>query len=420
MRWCVQGGAALVFLAMALPLAADPLQNYNLYSNTPRVRIVNTVRQLDSLWESDEQYRVISQFSNDFGLQGSSFFLPASSSNRLVASRGSLTRIFTNVSRVCRLDLAFSRRGLNLVSLVFATPIELPLWAESIEFWGHGHGIRHGYRVIYRDEAGQHHSLDFGTTSHYGWRRFSAAIPLRADLNRPFSERYRKLFLTSLVVLDDHASRSATTVLHLANLAVSRIRRTLANQKEFWQFRRLFSFDPFSLPAIATRFHGYTNIRVRAVRISPPELAQAPHPLKSGLVLQADWLSQGMHRTILRFRTPLEARVCRHVILTVRGSQRHERLWILVQNTLGEHFLLRAGIVDFEGWHKISLEIPHWIIQKSANVTEKRGLYIRDILIEPAEPIIARDGLDLAFGSVSVVEDTEDFLAPALEILEKW
>jgi hypothetical protein len=415
-------GGLIIFVAVlvACTLRADPLQNYNLYSNTPRVRIIDAVRQIDSPWESDEQYRVISQLSNDFSIQGSSLFISNRSSARMVPSRGSLTRIYTNLPQVARIDLAFSRRALNLARLVFTTPIEIPLWAESIEFWGHGHGIRHGYRIIYRDEEGQHFTLDFGTSTHYGWRRFAASIPIRAELNRPFSERYRKLFVVALVILDDHASTEQTTVLHLANLAVSRIRRTIANQKEFWQFRRLFTFDPFSLPAITTRFHGYTNFRVFPTRAMPTNLAQAAHPLTSSLSLQADWVTQGIHRVILRFRTPLRANICRRIILTVRGSQGLERIWVLVKNVFGEHFLIRGGLVDFVGWQKISLEIPSWIIQHTSNVTEKRGLFIHDILIEPSELIIAREGLDLAIGSVSVVEDTGDFLAPALEILQKW
>ncbi|HOG64780.1 MAG TPA: hypothetical protein PLM00_01330 [Spirochaetota bacterium] len=410
----------LLILGSAALLDADPLQNYNIYTHTPRIRIVETERQIDSLWESDEQYRVVSFFSNDFRMKGSSFFIAEQSSNRMVASRGSLTRMYTNMSQVARIDLSFSRRGLNLVNLEFLHPIELPLWAESIEFWGHGHGIRHGYRVIYRDEAGQHYTLDFGTTRHYGWRRFSATIPLRADTSRPFSERYKKFFITALVVLDDNASRQKPTLLHLANLAVSRIRRTLFNQKEFWQFRRLVTFDAFTLPALATRFHGYTNVSVLTTRVTPSGLSKAAHPLFSGLEIRADWVPEGSHRAIVRFQTPLKANVCRKIILTVKGTRRHERLWVLVQNLTGSYYLLRAGQVDFDGWQKLSLDIPYWIIQQTGNITESRGLLIREILVEPAEPMMARDGLSLMFGSISVVEDMGDFQAPALEILEKW
>ena len=67
---------------------------------------------------------------------------------------------------------------------------------------------------------------------------------------------------------------------------------------------------------------------------------------------------------------------------------------------------------------------PPWIFRTdhsmTGNITESRGLLIREILVEPVEPMMARDGLSLMFGSISVVEDMGDFQAPALEILEKW
>ena len=45
----------LFLVAGAAVLSGDPLQYYNIYSNTERVRIVNAESQTEALDESDEQ-----------------------------------------------------------------------------------------------------------------------------------------------------------------------------------------------------------------------------------------------------------------------------------------------------------------------------------------------------------------------------
>lgn len=402
----------LLLFGFAGTLPGDPLQYYNIYSNTERVRIVNPEYQTEAVDESDEQYRILSGFDNDFDFRGSSFFVASNSSARRVASRGSLTQIYSNMPSVTRLTLAFSRRGLNATTLVFRKPLEVPLWAESIEFWGHGHGLRHGYRLVYRDESGQNYQLDFGMTSHYGWRRFAAALPMRQDESRPFSVRYRRLWITGLVIMDDHAREGRPTLYHLANLAASRIRRTLDNQKEFWKFRRLHMFENMS--TVKTRLFGYTNEKIGLLA---GDHGAGQH---QALTLRAEWTQEGLHKTIVRFRTPLHADICRKIVLNVRGQSRHERIHVLVRNVLREYFLLSAGEIDFSGWQKISLTVPYWIVQQTRNIAEKRGLDILEILVEPGPAVYARDGLDLAFGTIGAVEDSGTFLAPALDILERW
>ena len=137
----------LLILGSAALLDADPLQNYNIYTHTPRIRIVETERQIDSLWESDEQYRVVSFFSNDFRMKGSSFFIAEQSSNRMVASRGSLTRMYTNMSQVATISPFPGEGSIWSISSFF-----IPSSCRSVtkhEF-GTRARIRHGYRVIYR------------------------------------------------------------------------------------------------------------------------------------------------------------------------------------------------------------------------------------------------------------------------------
>jgi hypothetical protein len=398
----------------------DPHLYYNLYADTPRVRIVPAQYEFHPVQDSDEQYLILSHFSNDFELRGSSFYDSDSSGARMVASRGSVSVLYSDIPQVARLDLAFTKRGLNTASLVFKEEIPIPIWAESIEFWGHGAGNRHGYRIVYRDEEGQHYTMDFGMTAHFGWQRFSAAIPIRVTELFNFAQRYRKLFITELIVLDDFAVGDRKSIIHVTNLAVSRIRRTLANQMEFWMYNNLLSFDSGTPPNIEVRALGYTNVRAGVEVAEEPELLGADPPITSFFTVSADYLAQGLHRIILRFPQAFEINVCRKIVLSLRGEARGERISLLVRNAYDDYFLLRLGAVTYLGWHKITVDVPHWVIQRRQTTyyDDRRRLRLLELIIEPGEatPLhTRREGIHLALGRFGVVEDMGTLVTPTLE-----
>jgi len=404
-------------------ISRDPHQYYNLYTHTPRIRIVPAQYEFHPIQDSDRQYQILSHFSNDFELKGSSFYDEDASSARMVASRGSVSILYENVPQVARLDLAFTKRGLNTASLVFNEEIEIPIWAESIEFWGHGAGNRHGYRLVYRDEEGQHYTMDFGMTAHYGWHRFSATIPIRITELFNFAQRYSKLYITELIVLDDFAVGGRKSIVHITNLAVSRIRRTLENQKEFWMYNTHLSFDSGD-PNIEVRALGYTNVRARVEAAEEPELGQADPPIANVFALSADYLSWGLHRIILRFQQAIEVKVCRKIVLTVRGEGRGERISLLVQNGYDEYFLLRLGVISYLGWQKITVDVPYWVIQQRTldELDERRPLRLLELIVEPGEhtPMyIQRQGIHLAIGRFGVVEDRGTLVSPTLETYDR-
>jgi hypothetical protein len=394
----------------------ERLEYFNLYADTPRVRILPFAYTYDAIQESDEQYRILSYFSNDFVLKGSSFFVSDASGVRMVKSRGSVSQIFRDVPQVVRLDLAFTRRGLNTASLVFTDEPPIPTWAESIEFWGHGIGIRHGYRLVYRDEAGQHFTLDFGMTNHYGWKRFAAAIPLRAMERLSFAERYRALRLVELVILDDYANATRRSLIHLTNLAISRIRRTMENQQEFWVHTPVYVFNQDTLPNIQMRAFGYTNFRANPVSADSAGLKDAATPVENVLVLDADYSAQDLHRIVLRFTPPASIEVCRKIILTLRGERRGEKVSLVVKNSYGDHFLVRFGEIQFTGWQKITADVPEWVIQHTRIAKGTYPLTFLELLIEPGAEPYFREGVHLAIGGISAVEDTGTPPLPAIEV----
>jgi len=413
--------ALLLFLLLLGGRAwGDPQQYYNLYTDTPRVRIVPAIRELDSLQETDEQYRILSWFSNDFVLKGSTFYDSGASEMRMAASRGSVSLLYPDIPQVARLDLAFTRRGLNTVQVTFKEEIEIPTWSESIEFWGHGIGIRHGYRLVYRDEEGQHYTMDFGVGAHYGWKRFAATIPLRLDEQLSHAQRYRRLFITELVILDDHAAGERRSCIHLTNLAVSRIRRTLDNQDDFWVYRPLYAFDQESVRLMQIRAFGYTNLRARAEEAEEPALASADPPIRSLLAVDADYIPQDLHRIVFRFPRELESldlEVCRKFVVTLRGENRGERAFLLIRNTLNEHFLLQLGELSYQGWQKITIETPPWVVQRTRSAHEKRSIRLVELIIESGNNPFSREGMHFALGRIGVVEDRGSFFIPDLEIL---
>jgi len=403
-----------VFLSVSAGQQAEPFEYFNLYSDTPRVRILPSAYSYDAIQESDEQYRILSHFSNDFVLRGSSFFKPDESEVRMVGSRGSVSRIYRDVPQVVRLDLAFARRGLNTASLVFTNEPPIPNWAESIEFWGHGIGIRHGYRLVYRDEAGQHFTMDFGMTSHLGWKRFAAAIPLRTMERLNFAERYRALRLVELVILDDYANAARRSCIHLTNLAISRIRRNLENQQQFWKFTPLYVFNR-DMTNMQTRVFGYTNFRAALAPADSAGLRGAATPVENALLLDADYSAQDLHRIVLRFTPPASIDVCRKIILVLRGERRGEKVSMVVKNSYGEYFLVRFGEVRFTGWQKITADIPEWVVHHTRIPSGTYALSVLELLIEPGNGPYFKEGIHLAIGSISVVEDTGTVPLPAIE-----
>ena len=397
----------------------DPHQYYNLYSNTPRIRIVPTAPELYPVQDSDEQYRILSHFSNDFVLLGSAFYDSAASGTRMVGSRGAVSVLYKDIPQVARLDLAYVQRGLNTASLTFKEEIAVPIWAESIEFWGHGAGNRHGYRLVYRDEEGQQYTMDFGMTAHYGWKRFAAAIPMRANSLLNFAQRYRKLFITELIVLDDYAVGARISIIHVTNLAVSRMRRTLENQAEFWMYTTSLAFDSGE-SNLEVRALGYTNLRARVEADASPALRGADPPIANVFAVDADYLAWGLHRIILRFPQAIAARGCRKIILTLRGEGRGERISLFVRNAQDEYYLLRLGAVSYQGWQKISVDVPPWVVapRKQSPFDARHALNLLELIIEPGEdaPLhTQKEGIHLALGRFGVVEDRGSFV-PTLEI----
>lgn len=409
---------SIIFLyATLLPLqAADPVEYYNIYRNTPRVALVKPEGSIRPLQESDAQQQTLSRLADDFRLEGSSFFRPAASTVSRVPVQGLIKRLYPDLKRVTRIRLSFKKRGQNFVSLTFTNEIEVPLWAESFEFWSLEHGQHHRFRIEYRDASGKHFFIDFGKTSHKGWYRFAKTIPQRIAKGEPFSRRYRKLWIVRLLILDDHAGRSRSALYHLANLGVSRVRRTLSNRLEHWRYRRMVDFSALVLPGLKRRVTGFKRLSLTTAQ-SPQRLSNR---LGSDYLQVRGTASQtGIQRIRIRLPANLRTRICRSILLSVLGNAGKETIFVLVRSLDRKYYLIRLGVINFSGWRKLQVTVPRWITQKTHRLKEKRGLSLQELLILPHSERTVAD-VDLGLDTLAVVEDIGEELFLGIELTDLW
>jgi hypothetical protein len=314
------------------------------------------------------------------------------------------------------------------MELAFNPPLDIPLWAESLEFWSHGDGRTHRFRLSYRDEGGVHYYIEFPARAYRGWQRFAATIPQRIEMDRPFAERYRRLRLVSLIILDsgpgrirDRPTGPATipdagriTRYHFASFAAARIRRTLENEREWWAFRRIYGFERLDIPALTVRFYGMTNQRIESLA----------YPSTNGteedgyLSLRAGLVRGGPRRIILRFPAPLPTGVCRMLVLTVHGNARRERLLLLTRNYENRHFLFDLGRIGFSGPRKLYLRVPESVVQGSRNIAAEKGLLLLELIIEPEADAVGE--VLLGLDNLAVIEDIGEYLFEGVELLDQW
>lgn len=365
---------------------------FNLYRNTPRVRILGNETQRHALAEGDHQHAVLSSFAGDHALQGSSFFLREKTLAGEVPAAGKIALLFPEAKTVYRIEAAFSRRGLNRLELVFTKPLPVPDWAESLEFWAHEFQASRGYRLAYRDEAGQEFWIHFPKNRERGWQRYSGNILIRQDPDRPFAWRYRKLFVTRLVLLDDHAGKNRRTRYHLAALGASRIRRTWENRDEFWLHRQLLTFTAESRRDMDIRFTGFAGQQLQDGSGQGMPVLRVAGTLSTA----------GERRLLVRLRKEVRIAVCRTLRLAVRGSSRGERLFLLISDVGKNYFLVDFGRLDFTGWRKLEAILPEWMRQEDARVVEARGIRIHELIVIPAP---RQQEVALELGPLSAVYD---------------
>jgi hypothetical protein len=278
------------------------------------------------------------------------------------------------------------------LELVFKKPLPVPDWAESLEFWAHEFQASRSYRLAYRDEAGREYWIYFPKNTTPGWQRYSGNLQVRQTPDRPFAWRYRKLFVTRLVLLDDHAGKKRRSVYHLAALGASRIRRTWNNRNEFWLYRQLFSFAPAARSDMEIRFTGFATNSIR----------DTEEGQMRGTALAGTINPSGERRLLIRIKKEVRIAICRTLRLAVRGSSRGERLYALISDVKKNYFLADFGKLDFTGWKKLEAILPEWMRQEDARVVEARGIRIHELHIIPAP---RQQQLDLEFGPLGGVYD---------------
>ncbi len=396
-----------ILLLLPFNTFSDPLKYYNLYRNTPRIRLIKDSIDIHSLKEHDTQYKIISNFNNDFKIEGSTFYEPKKSSFKRIKPSGSIKRTFPKLKKINRFKLKFKKRGLNRIDIIFKTPLRIPLWAESLEFWSHGYGKSHKFRLVYIDSDKREYSLDLRVKKYYGWKRFTANIALRSSQHLSFAERYRQIWLKKMVILDDLSNSKKYSLYHLANIGVSRIRRDLKNLNEQWRYRQVFDFDSNS--NLSFKFFSYTN--------GQATLEQTPD--KKYLQLKADPIKQGFKRIIIRFGKNLQINLTRYLVFHLKGSGAGEKIYFLLRNIDNKYFVIGTENIHYTGWKKLYLRIPRWVKQTSRALINKTGFELLQIMIEPPTND-SHKKLNLAFDSFGVVEDINDKFFMGIEMKDSW
>lgn len=319
-----------------------------------------------------------------------------------------IVHVFPKMRHVTRFVISFKKKGLNVAKVFFKKPILLPLWSESLEMWVLGDGKPIWLKLVYKDAAGRHYYIDFGKRRFTGWFRFSKRIPVRYAPNRPFSFRYKKLWLVKMLILDSIAGGRRRSVYHLANIGVSRIKRNRANYMENWKYKRILDFNTKTRKQLKFRFKGFKNRQISIGRYGKKFKARfSPDYLR----ISGDLKRYGFRRFRLKFAKPLISGICRKIIVSVKGSGNGETIYMLVKDVNKKYYLLNFGKILYTGWRKIYVDVPYWIIQKTKNIRVKKGLILLEFLVKPRKTINTRK-VDLAFDNLAIVEDRGTFLYP--------
>jgi len=386
---------------------SDPLKYYNLYRNTPRVNLIADRIDIHSLKEHDTQYKTVSNLDNDFIITGSTFYEPLKSSFERIKPSGSIKRTFPKLDKINYFKLKFKKKGLNRINITFKTPIKIPLWAESFEFWSHGYGKSHKYRLVYIDSDKREYSVDLRVKKYYGWKRFSANIELRSNKKLSFAGRYRQIWLKQLIILDDLSTKKKYSIYHIAKIGVSRIRRNLINKNEQWRYRPIFNFN--SRDNLTFKFFSYTN--------GQAIIKQKQN--KIFLQLKADPIKQGFKRVIIRFGKNPHLNLSRYLIFHLKGDGAGERVYFLLRNINNKYFLIGTENIYYTGWKKLYLRIPRWVKQKRYTLINKTGFELLQIMIEPKKND-TRKKIDLALDNLGIVEDISDKFFMGIEMKNSW
>ena len=407
---------SMLFFQILLTSAAFGILYYNIYKNTPKIRIINKPAEFKSIHDSDTQYKILSRFSSDFYIKGTSFYQPKYSFVRQIKPEGQISVAFPNIKFITRFSFSFKRKALNAVHIIFKKPILLPLWSESLEFWAHGAGKPMLFKMVYKDASGKHYTLDFGRSTFSGWYRLSKAIPQRQMLSKPFSFRYQKLWLVKIIILDNIAGRRRKSLYHLTNLAVSRIKRNLKNYWEFWTYKKLLDFNADTFKLFRYRFVGFTNKTISLKQYNP---ALKQKFSTDYLQIKADLNKSGSNHFILRFKKYIRTAICRKIILSIKGGGRGESVYLIVRNMKKQYYMLKFGDINFSGWRKIYVTIPYWVIQKTKYITDDKGLQLLEFIIKPKKNYRVKTML-LGFDNLGIVEDRGTFFYEGMKYEKMW
>ena len=367
----------LILLFFCSRAGGRPEIFYNVYRHTPRVEIVTGHVEQLSPEESDRQHALITDFSTNYSVYGSSFFKKKSSVISNVKPAGLIARVFPKMPSVLRIWASFKKRAQNYLEIRFKKPVPIPRWTESLEFWSLEYGAKRGYRLVYTDSGGREHFLNFKMKRIRGWVRYAANIPVRRAKNRPFSYRYQQLHLTRFILLDDFAGKRRNSIYHLAALSASRKVITGKNRRELWQFSRVMNFNADSVRRLKIRQEGVSNFSAGPSRIT--------NTAGSFLRVQGTMQEHGITRIRLRFQKPLRIRVCRKLLIQIRAKTLFDRVLLLVATDRKKYYLIDFGTIHFSIWRKLEISIPPWIVQNTGQTTRLKGLLLHEVLILPVK-----------------------------------
>lgn len=391
---------------------------YNIFRNNVPVYRLPSNHTIHPVQESDRQYRILSRLSNDFTLAGSSFFNTNKSKISTVAAHGLITRNFPDITELTRIKAYFKKRGLNYISLNFKKPVPIPIWAESFEIWAHGYGIKHHYRLIYQDEAGVEYSVKFGATTHFGWNKFVQNIPCRSNKNLPFSKRYRKLWLTKMLVLDDHAAGERFSLYHIAFVGCSRISRTIKNQKEHWRYIKLLDFGSSTLDNFKT---GWVQLTNTGITVQPLSNDLQPYLGKDTVQIYGEYSENTFPKAVLKFTPPLKTRICRSIIVSVFSRGSGETIGFILKTIQNKYYFVETKPLFFRGWKKLYIKIPDYVDQKPDKTASRiSGLSILQMIIFGHHHFYHVKNTSLLIDRLGAVEEPEVFISPNVKIMDPF